>query len=186
METKKIKDKIKLGLYSKYIGNRKIKTITLDTFCDEIRQKYGHDITCRLLSAALEYLAKDELKNLGYKLVSLSEVTTREFRRFPGIFDTDFYDNCNIDVSEKGLYKSLYDYPIFDHPYAIYKNRKLLCICTEPYNVSGKDIMNFIDACDKAGNHTEISGRGTHFPGRSLLIKIFPIILPEIKIVSMM
>lgn len=76
------------------------------------------------------------------------------------------------------------DYPIFDHPYAIYKNRKLLCICAEPYNVSGKDIVNFISSCEKAGNHVEIFGRGIHFPGRSLLIKIFPTINPGVKIVG--
>jgi hypothetical protein len=184
MQTKKIKGnrnkKIKLGLYAKYVGNNRIKTAVLDTFCDEIQRKCGYDVACRLLSAALEYLSKEELKNFGYKLVSLNEVTTREFKQFPGIFA----DNYNIDGSEKGVYKCLYDYPIFDHPYAVYKNRKLLCICIEPYNVPGKDITNFISTCEKSGNHVFLSGRGTHFPGRSFVIKIFPTIMPEIKIVS--
>lgn len=186
METKKIKgnrNKKKLGLYAKYIGHHKIKTVVLDTFCDEIQQKYGLDIGCRLLSASLEYLTKEELKNSGYKLVSLNEVTIREFKRFPGIFAD--YDYGSISISEKGVYKCLYDYPIFDHPYAVYKNRKLLCICVEPYNVSGKDITNFISTCEKSGNHVVFSGRGTHFPGRSFVIKIFPTIMHEIEIVSM-
>ncbi len=116
-------------------------------------------------------------------IVSLDEVTIREFKRFPGIFAD--LDNSFLDVSEKGVYKSLYDYPIFDHPYALYKDKELLCICIEPYDISGKNIKNFIDSCEKAGNQVAISGRGTHFPGRTFLIMIFPTIKPEIKIVSM-
>ena len=182
METKNIE--CKNEKYAKYIGKKKIKTTVLDNFCDEIQQKYGYDVACRLLSAAQEFLEKEELKNFGYKLVSLGDLTVRELRLFPGIFDIDFYDNYSIDASEKGVCKCLYGYPIFDHSYAIYKNRKLLCVCAEPYNVSGKKVTDFIIACERAGNCVEISGRGMHFPGRTLLIKIFPKVIPEITIVK--
>ncbi len=56
------------SLYAKFIGKRKIKTTMLDTFCDKIQRKYGYDVVRRLLSAALEYSTKGELKNLGYSL----------------------------------------------------------------------------------------------------------------------
>ena len=188
METKKIQcknEKMKLELYAKYIGGKKkIKTAALDNFCDEIQQKYGYDVASRLLSAAQEFLAKEELKNFGYKLVYLDDLTVREFKLFPGIFDIDFYDNYSVPFSEKGVYKCLYDYPIFDHPYAICENRKLLYVCIEPYSVSGKKVTDFIIACETAGNCVKISGRGMHFPGRSLLIKIFPKVTPEITVVS--
>lgn len=162
---------IKKKLYTKYIGNRKISTAMLDNLCSEIRQKYGNDIECRLLSAELEFLAKEELKNHGYKLVSLDNLTIREFKLFPGIFADN--DCLSLNLSEKGVYKCLYDYPIFDHPYAVYIGRKLLCICVEPYTVSGKEFAGFIMNCEKEGNRVEISGRWTHFPGRSFLIAIF-------------
>ncbi len=137
---KKIKNtdqKIKSDLYTKYIG-REIKIVSLDKSCREIQQKHGNDVTSRLLSAELEFLEKETLKNFGYKVVPLDDLTFREFKLFPGIF-VDIYNNSSVDVPEKGAYRCLYDYPVFDHPYAIYKNGKLFCICTEPYNFSGKE-----------------------------------------------